>query len=148
MKEQKKQEKFFCDILTNDKIRHSKIIRHKNYRWKGIKSFPYKDTIGNWSSIVRIPLINSEDAKFEVRYFEISPGGSSSLEYHSHIHVVICLRGKGKLKIGNKSRVINYLDIAYIAPNEIHQLYNPFNEPFGFLCIVDKERDRPIEIKE
>jgi ribulose-bisphosphate carboxylase large chain len=61
--------------------------------------------------------------------------------------VVICIKGKGKIRLGNKYRILKYLDIAFIAPNEIHQLLNPFDDPFGFLCIVDAQRDKPIEIK-
>jgi len=61
--------------------------------------------------------------------------------------VVICLKGKGKVRLGKRFYILNYLDILYIAPNNVHQLLNPFNEPFGFLCIVDSERDRPIEIE-
>lgn len=148
MTERKKQEEFLCELKTNKKLVKSKIIRFKNNRWQNIKSIPYKNKAGDWISIERFPLIKSEYAKFELRYFEIASGGSSSLEYHNHIHVVICLKGKGKLRLGNKIRILRYLDIAYIAPNEIHQLLNPYKEPFGFLCIVDKERDRPVEIKD
>ncbi len=96
--------------------------------------------------IKRFPLVMNNAIKFEVRYFEITPGGCSSLEYHNHAHVVICIRGKGKLKLGKKYRILKYFDIAYIAPNEIHQLLNPFKEPFGFICIVDSERDKPVEL--
>jgi quercetin dioxygenase-like cupin family protein len=33
--------------------------------------------------------------------------------------------------------------VLYLAPNEPHQLINAGNEPFGFLCLVSRERDRP-----
>jgi len=33
-----------------------------------------------------------------------------------------------------------------VAPEEVHQLRNPADEPFGFLCIVDHERDRPVVV--
>ncbi|MEN2994733.1 MAG: cupin domain-containing protein [Thermodesulfovibrio sp.] len=146
MEKIEKQGKSFCEI-KNEKLQKSKIIRFKNNKWQGLKSIPYKDTQGNWAFIKRIPIFSSENANFEVRYFEIAPGGKSSLEYHNHIHLVICIKGKGKLRLGKDYKTIKYLDIVYIAPNEVHQLLNPFKEPFGFLCIVDKERDRPIEIE-
>lgn len=144
----KKQQKSFCELPSKGKIKKSRVIRFKNGSWQEIKSIPYKDKKGNWVSIERFPLVKSEDIKFEVRYFEIAPGGCSSLEYHQHSHVVICLKGKGKVRLGNKNHILKYLDILYIAPNEIHQLFNPFQEPFGFLCIVDSERDKPVEINE
>ncbi|MCS7164483.1 MAG: cupin domain-containing protein [Thermodesulfovibrio sp.] len=148
MEKIEKQGKFFCEIKFNEKLQKSKIIRFKNNKWQGLKSIPYKDTKGNWAFIERIPIFLSENANFEVRYFEIAPGGKSSLEYHNHIHLVICIKGKGKLRLGKSYRTIKYLDIVYIAPNEVHQLLNPFKEPFGFFCIVDRQRDRPIEIED
>lgn len=148
MNKKKKQEEFFCEVSSAEKIKKSKIIRFKDNKWSGIKSIPYKNKKGRWFSIERFPLIKSNLIKFEVRYFEISPGGCSSLEYHNHVHVVICIKGKGKIRLGNRYRILKYLDIAFIAPSEIHQLSNPYKEPFGFLCIVDSERDSPIEIED
>lgn len=145
MEHQKKQS--FCELKETQTLKKSKIIRYRNGRWRGVKNQPYKTKEGNWSLIERFPLIYSPNAKFEVRYFEISKGGKSSLEYHQHVHVVMCLRGRGKIRIGKRIYSFNYLDIAYIAPNEVHQLINPYDEPFGFLCIVDRDRDRPIELE-
>lgn len=144
----RKKQDFFCELPFNKKTTKSKIIRCKNGKWQGIKSIPYKSTKGTWSLIERLPILKTDDIKFEVRYFEISPGGKSSLEYHQHAHVVVCLKGKGKVRLGNKYHILKYLDILYIAPNEIHQLLNPYKDPFGFLCIVDSERDRPVEIED
>ncbi len=139
---------FSCEIGKGKELSKSKIIRFKNNQWQGIKPNIYKEKLSNWALIDRFTLVSSQTIKFEVRYFEITHGGCSSLEYHNHAHVVICLKGKGKIRLGDKYRILKYLDIAYIAPNEIHQLSNPYTEPFGFLCIVDAERDKPIEIKD
>lgn len=127
----------------------SKIYRHKgNFRWNGIKEERYKNQEGNWSNIIRNVLIgnNGETCKFHLRYFEINPNGFSSLERHKHEHVVICIRGKGKIRLGEKSYILKYLDTVYVAPNTIHQLMNPYDEPFGFFCIVNSKRDKPKEL--
>lgn len=133
----------------------NKIYRYKgNFRWSGIKTEKYKQKDGgqgdkaknkNWSAIARHVLIGShgETTKFHLRYFEIAPNGYSSLEKHRHEHVVVCVRGKGKVLIGEKSHTIGYLDTVYIAPNTVHQLTNPYDEPFGFFCIVNAKRDKP-----
>jgi len=124
----------------------SKIYKYKgDFRWRGIKTEKYKQKDGGWSSIARNVLIgnNGETCKFHLRYFEIKPDGYSSLESHKHEHVVICIRGKGKIAMGNKSYSLNYLDTAYVAPNTAHQLTNPYDEPFGFFCIVNAKRDKP-----
>ncbi|MFZ5998330.1 MAG: cupin domain-containing protein [Nitrospirota bacterium] len=128
----------------------NRLCKHKgSFTWSGVKTDRYKQKEGGWSSIVRNVLIgeNGETARFHLRYFEIAPGGFSSLEQHSHEHVVVCIRGKGKIRMGRKVHTINYLDTAYVAPNTVHQLTNPYDEPFGFFCIVNAKRDRPKLVK-
>lgn len=116
-----------------------------NFTWRGIKTERYKSRGGDWSDIVRQTLIgkHGETVKFHVRYFEIEPGGYSSFETHKHEHVVIGIRGEGICIVGNTKYKIGFLDTLYIQPNEPHQLKNPYNEPFGFFCIVNAKRDRP-----
>lgn len=142
-----------CDWASPTKekqsVNKSTIYRHKgNFRWVGIKTEKYKQKNGGWASIIRNVLIgnNSETARFHLRYFEIQPNGYSSLEKHRHEHVVICIRGKGNITIGQKTHTVKYLDTVYIAPNTVHQLRNPYNEPFGFFCIVNAKRDKPKPI--
>lgn len=123
-----------------------RLYKHRgNHTWKGVKTERYKPTGGGWADIVRRVIIGShgESAGFHLRYFEISPGGYSSFEKHRHEHVVICIKGKGKVFTGKTKHALNYLDTLYIAPNTPHQLINPFSEPFGFLCIVNAKRDKP-----
>src|SRR5512147_1081443 len=131
-------------------INENKIYRHKGAcRWSGIRTERYKQKDGGWSDISRNVLIGAcgESVKFHLRYFEIAPGGFSSLERHRHEHVVVCIKGKGKVVIGEKLHVIKHLDTVYISPNTIHQLSNPYDEPFGFFCIVNAKRDKPKLIK-
>lgn len=157
MKKGKNKGPLFCDWKSPKKIDKlkevekniSKIYRHKgNLRWNGIKTERYKHQEGSWSDIARNVLIGNhgETCKFHLRYFEINPKGFSSLERHRHEHVVICIRGKGKIRLGEKSYTIKYLDTVYIAPDTVHQLMNPYNEPFGFFCIVNSKRDKPREL--
>jgi len=124
----------------------SRLYKHKgNLAWHGIKTEKYKPKGGDWTDIVRRVIIGShgESARFHLRYFEISPDGYSSFEKHRHEHVVICIKGKGKAKIGKKLYEMNFMDTLYISPDTPHQLRNPFKSPFGFLCIVNAKRDKP-----
>lgn len=144
-----------CDwvpFVTGERkgVSENKIYRHKGGgRWRGIKTERYKAKEGGWSFISRKVLIGNsgESSKFHLRYFEIAAGGFSSLERHRHEHVVVCIKGKGRVVIGEKSHEIKYLDTVYIAPNTIHQLSNPYKEPFGFFCIVNARRDLPKLVK-
>lgn len=144
-----KNQPLYCDFASTKKDKKdnkSRLYKHKgDFSWQGIKVEKYKLAGKGWSNIVRHTLIGShgETSKFHLRYFEITSGGYSSLEVHKHEHVIIGIRGRGVCTAGNKSYEIGFLDTVYIQPDAIHQLKNPFNEPFGFFCIVNATRDRP-----
>lgn len=147
----KKKQASFCELpLQQNKgvqqANKDAFYRHKgNFTWTGVTDRPYKTAGTGWSDVMRRVLIGAhgESTRFHVRYFEIAPGGRSSLEQHRHEHVVICVRGEGMMVSGKKRRKLTFMDTAYIAPDTVHQLSNPFHEPFGFLCIVNARRDRP-----
>lgn len=119
----------------------------EGFEWQGREVQPYK--IGGslpFKGSRRIELIgqHGERTAFDLRYFEISPGGHTSLERHLHTHVIIGARGHGSLVGGDRELDVHPMDVAYIPPLQAHQLTNPGDEPFGFFCIVDHERDRPM----
>jgi ribulose-bisphosphate carboxylase large chain len=99
---------------------------------------PYKD-------ILRHELLGEggEATAFSLRYFEIAPQGLSSAEKHVHTHAIIAVRGRGVLTVEGKRYELKPNDVAYVPPLTDHQLRNEGGEPFGFYCIVDKDRDRP-----
>ncbi|MEW6741748.1 MAG: cupin domain-containing protein [Planctomycetota bacterium] len=127
----------------------SKIIRHLGqFCWEGIPRGTYKTGSRQaWKGISRTELAGrrGEATQFHVRYFEIEPGGHSSLERHDHSHVVIILRGEGEARLAGSGHLVRFGDVVYIAPDEPHQFRNPGDatEPFGFLCLVNAERDPP-----
>jgi len=132
------------DLLRKDN--RTAFYKHQgDFCWRGVKNESYKTRGAEWSNIVRKVLVGEkgESAKFHLRYFEILPGGNSSLEFHRHEHVVVCVRGKGAVLTGKKKRTMEFMDTIYIAPETVHQLSNPYAEPFGFICIVNSRRDRP-----
>ncbi len=129
----------------------SRVLKHKgDCSWKGVKPSVYKEgSGGDWTQVARHPLVaglSGEQTKFHLRYFEVSPGGYTSLETHRHEHVVVVVKGRGKVRLGRRTRELGYMDIAYIGPMEPHRLFNPYEEPFGFFCIVDALRDRPVSL--
>jgi ribulose-bisphosphate carboxylase large chain len=117
------------------------------FAWDGRSATAYK-TNGDlpFQDVARTELMGAhgERTAFDVRYFEIAPGGHSSLEKHLHTHVVIGLRGEGVLHSGDRELRVKPFDLAYIPPLAVHQLRNEGAEPFGFFCIVDHDRDRPM----
>lgn len=127
---------------------HSKVLRATSSgRWDGVEVEPYKATTETWRGVSRRELIGKrgESPRFHVRYFEIEPGGFSTLEKHDHEHVVHVQRGRGEVVFGCYRHRVGPGDVVYVAPGDPHQFSTPEDapEPFGFLCIVNAERDRP-----
>lgn len=120
------------------------------FRWRGIDPRAYRETVREekgmgFRGVARHTLARGEElpAEFELRYFELDPGGYSSLEKHRHAHFVIALRGSGRALIGEQVIDLRPLDAVYVAPHTAHRWMNRGDEPFGFLCPVDASRDRP-----
>lgn len=126
----------------------SKVINHDAYRWKSIAVRVYKsEEAAPFKDVTRQTLLGEgageEDLSFITRYFEIQPGGFSSLEMHGHPHAVIVLRGTGQAILGGQVHDIEPYDCVYVSPWAVHQFRATGEEPLGFLCMVDRVRDRP-----
>lgn len=118
------------------------------YHWEGVAEQAYKREGADWAKVIRRVIIGvkGENAPFHLRYFEIQAHGYSSLERHHHEHLVIGIRGKGRVRMGAECHELSFLDILYIPPHVPHQLMNEESEPFGFFCIVRAERDKPCPL--
>jgi quercetin dioxygenase-like cupin family protein len=79
----------------------------------------------------------------QLRYFEVAPGGHTTLERHQHVHAVLVLRGRGTVLIGDEVREIGEHDLCSVPPLRWHQFRAAEDAPLGFLCLVSSERDRP-----
>ena len=123
----------------------SKVIKSTGYHWENIEKKEYKTDTQNFKDIHRYTLLKDESQglNVETRYFEIQPGGYSSLEQHQHTHSVIILRGSGTVILDNELQHIQEHDVVYISPETIHQFHADNGQPLGFICVVDNIRDRP-----
>ena len=97
----------------------------RGFRWDRVETEPYKISAhkgGEFCGASRQVLIgkNGEPVDFHVRYFELQPGGFTSLERHRHCHVVIGARGRGWVRVGNLQYQLRPFDVIYIAPDEPH----------------------------
>jgi len=121
----------------------------RSFSWAGVSPTSYADehtdSAGrSWRDTSRHIIKGREEGgRFDVRYFEVAHGGFTSLECHEHIHSVICVRGEGYAVVGDAVHDVDGFDHILVPPNTPHQFVNQGDEPFGFLCIVDAERDRP-----
>ena len=114
------------------------------FRWDGIEVKPYKDEGAHFSGITRQVLFAGGDGLgCELRYFEVAPGGWSSLERHHHAHAVMIVRGSARVLVGDRVIEARTHDLVRVPPLTWHQFQAPDEEPLGFLCMVDCERDVP-----
>lgn len=127
----------------------SKVVRGRDYRWQGVPLRAYKAAgaeAARFSGVTRQTLLGEGEDEaalnFITRYFEIEPGGYSSLELHRHPHSVIVVRGRGRVLLGGVGHELEPLDVVYVSPETPHQ-FQAVDEPLGFLCIVDRDRDTP-----
>jgi mannose-6-phosphate isomerase-like protein (cupin superfamily) len=114
------------------------------YRWEAVDRLPYKeDERALFKTITRQVLFSDPDMAGELRYFEVAPGGFSTLERHEHMHAVLILRGSGHCLVGDAVRRLETHDLVTVPPFTWHQFRATTGEPLGFLCMVDARRDKP-----
>jgi quercetin dioxygenase-like cupin family protein len=114
------------------------------YRWEGVNTVPYKqDDRALFKSITRQVLFADPQLHAELRYFEIEPGGYSTLERHEHMHAVLILRGQGHCLVGKEVRAVELRDLITVPPLTWHQFRASADDPLGFLCMVNAVRDKP-----
>jgi mannose-6-phosphate isomerase-like protein (cupin superfamily) len=115
------------------------------FRWENVPVLAYKEEGGtHFRHITRQVLFDDGDpAGSQVRYFEIAPGGHSTLERHEHVHSVMVLRGRGQALVGRQIHALAVNDLVRVPPRTWHQFRATADEPLGFLCVVRSERDKP-----
>ena len=121
------------------------IIHHYKdpYDWEGVRLGRYPSGVDVRGVSVRRLIGPREQAhNYALRYFEIEPGGWTSLDRHAHDHGVVILRGRGQVLLGCEKHDISYGDVVYIPGDEVHQFRNTAEEPFGFLCVVPPREGR------
>jgi quercetin dioxygenase-like cupin family protein len=113
-------------------------------RWQGVDMLTYKaEGSAPFKDITRQVLFDTPALGCELRYFEMAPGGHSTLERHEHVHAVMILRGEGRCMVGGEVRDVRAQDLVSIPPLTWHQFRASATQPLGFLCMVNRERDRP-----
>lgn len=127
--------------------------KRRGMRWDHVALEPYKPPAPSsteFRGASRQVLVgkHGERVGFHVRYFELEPGGFTTLERHHHSHVVIGVRGRGRVRVGETDYRLSPLDTIYIGPNATHQLNTVGRGRFGFLCLVDARRDRPKLVRQ
>lgn len=119
------------------------IRRFQNFGWQDVDILAYKDG-GPYKDVTRQVLFPGQAAlPAEWRYFEVAPGGHSTLERHAHLHNVMILRGRGRCLVGEDVADIRQHDLIHVPTLTWHQFHASPDEALGFLCLVHQTRDKP-----
>src|SRR4030095_10848244 len=126
-------------MADRDKTSHRKA---KDYRWEGVDELPYKeDDRALFKSITRQVLFADPQLHGELRYFEVAPGGFSTLERHQHMHAVMILRGRGHCLVGEEVRPVETRDLVTVPAMTWHQFRANRGAPPRFPSMVNATRE-------
>jgi len=104
------------------KVAHFSEVEEKEVIMEGVK-----DTFIRWLII---------GPNFAMRMFRLKPGGYTPNHSHDWEHEVFILKGKVKIKCGDKEEIGEKDYFAYVPPNTKHQFINIGEEEAVFLCII------------
>lgn len=121
------------------------VRRHDgSFHWEGVDVLAYKqEGSAPFKDVTRQVLFEPEGLPAQLRYFEVAPGGHTTLERHNHVHAVMVIRGHGECLVGDKVYTVNEHDLVSVPPMTWHQFRAAPDQPLGFLCLVASDRDRP-----
>src|SRR6478752_2418048 len=121
------------------------VRRHSgDFHWEGVEVLRYKqEGEAPFRDVTRQVLFESASLPAQLRYFEVAPGGHTTLERHEHVHAVMVIRGHGQCLVGESAYAIGEHDLVSVPPMTWHQFRAAADAPLGFLCLVAAERDRP-----
>lgn len=95
------------------------------------------------SDVVMRMLIGPDDGAptFNMRMFEVAPGGHTPLHRHEWEHEVYILAGTGTLRGGDGDcqKPIAAGDCAFVPGEDLHQFANTGDSPLRFLCLVPRD---------
>ena len=113
-------------------------------RWREVEVREYKrENSEPFRDVTRQVLFDDPLLSCQLRYFEVAPGGHTTLERHEHAHAVLIEHGRGRCLVGDHVYDVVEHDLLHIPPLTWHQFRAGKDEPLGFLCMVNAVRDRP-----
>ena len=120
-----------------------KAFDQDTFSWEGVDTLVYKQDGSPFKDVTRQILFNGAfDIPCQFRYFEVKPGGYSTLEHHEHTHMVMIFRGHGQCLLGDEIRDVKVGDFIEIPSNTVHQFRANTGDYVGFLCLVNINRDK------
>ncbi len=114
---------------------HRFIGTEGGWDWEGVPTQNYGPSHPG-VTVQRFISRRDQSTNLEARYFELEPGARSNFEQHNYEHVVLVLRGRGVVRLGEDVHPIQFGDAIYVEPDEIHYFQAAEDEKLGFMCAV------------
>ena len=83
-------------------------------------------------------LISKKDGapRFQMRLFEVGPGGSTPFHAHDWEHEVYILSGEGKLLFEEEEKPFSEGFFIFVPEGRDHSFVNTGDVPMKFLCMI------------
>src|SRR5713226_7017501 len=96
----------------NDNI----VRRHDgSFHWEGVDVLAYKqEASAPFKDVTRQVLFENESLPAQLRYFEVAPGGHTTLERHEHVHAVMIECGRGSCLVGDRVYDVAEHDLVHV----------------------------------
>jgi len=93
------------------------------------------------SKVTMRMLIGPDDGApvFNMRMFDVAPGGHTPLHRHDWEHEVYVLAGAGVVSADGSDTPVSAGHCLLIPPGETHQFRNTGTETMRFLCLVPQQ---------
>ena len=115
-----------------------------DFHWQDVTVLAYKQSDeAPFKDVTRQVLFEDPQLACQWRYFEVAPGGHTTLERHEHVHAVMVVRGGGRALVGDTIHTLACHDLVKVPALTWHQFRATDDEALGFLCLVNADRDRP-----
>ena len=74
--------------------------------------------------------------RFQMRLFEVAPGGRTPLHTHAWEHEVYILEGEGVLTFEGEERPFSKDHFVFVPEERLHSFINTGENTLSFICIV------------
>jgi quercetin dioxygenase-like cupin family protein len=83
-------------------------------------------------------LISKNDGapRFQMRLFEVAPGGKTPYHRHDWEHEVYILEGEGKITLEGEEKSFSKGYFLFVPPAVEHAFVNTGNRDLAFLCMI------------
>jgi quercetin dioxygenase-like cupin family protein len=110
---------------------------------RSVRALPV--TVDGAESVTIRWLISERDGarRFQMRLFELGPGGRTPYHRHDWEHEVFIIEGSGKLLFEGDERPFQRGYFIFVPEGSEHAFVNTGSVPLEFLCMIPVHGDKP-----